>query len=250
MPRHHSGEDSLGLIRRAVVRLVLTGILLFVVGLVLGLALIHRHGGGPIQSWDNTVQSWSFDHPKNLVGVSKFIATWLDAAPLAVIAVVLTIIWLAVGRCLRGLIPIIAYLGGEGMVFVIREIIHRHRPPTANYPAPHAIAGVHETSWSYPSGHAVAVSAVLFACLGAYALAHRTWWPWLVALLASCFVADTRLVLGVHWFSDVGIGLLLGIPWGITVAAVGRTLPSWGFVVPRRRAAVGDAQDAAGDVYR
>jgi undecaprenyl-diphosphatase len=208
-----------------VVRFAVAGIGLLLLGLVLGLALVGRHGGGAMQSFDNTVEGWSIDHRDGLVGVAKVIATWGDAALLGVVAVVLSAAWVATTRSLRGLVPLLAYLGGEGLVFLIRAIMHRHRPPTANYPAPHAVSGVHETSYSYPSGHAVAVTAVLFAMLGTVAVARRQAWPWLVALLASCFVADTRLVLGVHWFSDVAIGLLLGIGWGCTVAVTARLLP-------------------------
>jgi undecaprenyl-diphosphatase len=215
-------------LRDAVVRLALVGAGLLILGLVLGLTLVGRHGGGPLQGWDDTVQAWSIAHRDGLVGVSKVIATWGDAALLGVIAVLLTVVWLVVSRSLRALVPIIAYLGGEGLVFLIREVVHRHRPPTAVFPAPHAVSGVHETSYSFPSGHAVAVTAVLFALLGTLALAHRAFWAWPLALAASCFVIETRLILGVHWFSDVAIGLLLGIAWGVTVAVVGRRLPPKG----------------------
>jgi membrane-associated phospholipid phosphatase len=219
---------------RAVGVLVAVAIGLFVIGLILGFALIGRHGGGPIQGWDNTVEAWFPNHRGGLVGVSKFIATYLDSGPLAVICVVLSAILLVTLRSIRGLIPIVAYLGGEFQVFIIREVIHRHRPPTANYPAPHAVPGVHETSYSYPSGHAVAVTAVLFGLLVTFALSRRIWWPWLIALLASMFVAYTRLVLGVHWFSDVTIGMLIGIAWGVTVALVAREVEWADFTALRR----------------
>lgn len=208
--------------RRRVLRVV--GILLaataaiFAVGLGLGLGFVGRHGGGLIQGWDDQVQAWDLHHRFGLVGASKVVAFLGDAPKLAVIAIGLTIVLLLTIRTIRSLVPIVAYLGGEFQVFLIREVIHRHRPPTANYPAPGAVPGVHETSLSFPSGHSVAVTAVLFACLGALALAYRWWWPWVVAFFASLYVIFTRLNLGVHWFSDVTFGLVLGIAWGIVVA--------------------------------
>lgn len=207
---------------RAVGILVAVAVGIFVVGLILGLAVVGRHGGGPIHGWDNTVNQWYVTHRGSLVGVSKLIATWFDAFPLGVICVVLTVILAVALRSLRALVPIVAYLGGEFEVFVIRTIISRHRPPTALFPHPGSVKGVHETSYSYPSGHAVAVTAVLFALLGSAALARRFLWPWALALAASLFVVNSRLVLGVHWFSDVAFGFALGITWGIAVALVAR----------------------------
>ncbi len=223
LPRR-SGE-SIGQPRKAaraagVLVAVAAGI--FAVGLLVGFLVVGRHGGGPIQGWDNTVEAWFPKHRGPLVGVSKFVATYLDAGPLAVICVVLSTILVFTLRSIRALVPVVAYLGGEFQVFIIREVILRHRPPTANYPAPGAINGVHETSYSFPSGHSVAVTAVLFALLGTIALSYRILWPWLIALLGSLFVIDTRLVLGVHWFSDVAFGLLFGVTWGVAVATVAR----------------------------
>jgi undecaprenyl-diphosphatase len=143
-----------------------------------------------------------------------------DAPKLAVVAVVLTGVLLLTLRSARALVPLVAYLGAEFEVYLIRDVIHRPRPPTAAYPAPGAIVGVHETSYSYPSGHSVALTAMLFALLGSVALTFQWWWPWVVASAGSLFAIDTRLVLGVHWFSDVVFGLLLGVAWGVTVAVV------------------------------
>jgi len=176
--------------------------------------------GGVIQPWDNQVESWYVSHRSGLVGVSKVIAFVGDAPKLAVVALVASGVWLWATRTIRALVPVVAYLGGEFQVFAIRLVIHRPRPPTANYPAPGAIPGVHETSFSYPSGHSVGVTSVLFATAGVLALTRRWWWPWLAALVGSLFVIDTRLVLGVHWFSDVAFGLVLGVAWGVVVAVV------------------------------
>ena len=203
----------------------------------LGLGVVGRHGGGPIQGWDNRVQAWEIHHRAGLVGVSKVIAFLGDAPKLAVIAVALTLVLLAAIRTVRSVIPVAAYLGGEFQVFVIRQIIHRPRPATAVYPHPGAVPGVHETSFSYPSGHAVAVTAVLVAGLGAIALARRAGWLWAVAGAASLFVLDTRLVLGVHWFSDVAFGFVLGAGWGVAVA-VGAHRVDWADLaawLPRNR---------------
>ncbi len=193
---------------------------IFVVGLALGLIFVGRHGGGAIQGWDNRVQTWHLTHRFGLVGVAKVIAYVGDAPKLAVVAIVLSAGMLVVFRSLRGLVPLVAYLGGEFQVYVIRAIIHRPRPATAIYPAPGAIPGTHETSYSYPSGHAVGVTSIFFALAGIAALTHRVWWPWLLALLGSVFVIETRLLLGVHWFSDVTFGWLLGAAWGVAVAVV------------------------------
>ena len=207
---------------RAVGLLVAAATGIFAVGLVVGFVVVGRHGGGPIQGWDDTVGRWYLRHRSPLVGISEVVATYLDAFPLAVICVVLTAILAFALRSMRALVPIVAYLGGEFEVLIIREVILRPRPPTADYPAPGAIKAIHETSYSFPSGHSVAVTAVLFALLGTIAATYRIWWPWLIALVASLFVIGTRLVLGVHWFSDVTFGLLFGIAWGVTVARITR----------------------------
>ena len=225
-----SAPDS---IPRAVVWLVAGNIALLIIGLVVGLSLVGRHGGGPVQGWDDTVGRWFLQHRAHLVTPAKAIAVVGDAPLLGVISVVMTIALLAVRQRVRAFIPLVAYLGGEFLVYAIRQIIQRHRPPTANFPAFHAIPGVHETSYSFPSGHSTAGTAVLFGLAGLAAVTWRAWWPWLVASLMTVAVAGSRLVLGVHWFSDVALGLILGVCWGILVSWVLRDVP-WPAGLARR----------------
>ena len=223
-----AGRSSWPAIVRAVVAIALTWVVLEVLALVLGLAVVGRHGGGPIQSWDNTVEQWSIGHRSHLVSISKVIAVVGDAPALGAICVGLSLMLLLLRQRMRAFIPLVAYFGGEAIVFITREVIKRHRPPTANYPAPHAIPGVHETSYSYPSGHATAAVAVLVSLA---VLAVITWpkvWGWVLAVilgLAAVLVAWSRLVVGVHWFSDVAFGMAFGVPWGVAVALTLRSVP-------------------------
>jgi undecaprenyl-diphosphatase len=75
------------------------------------------------------------------------------------------------------------------------------------------------TTWagsSFPSGHA-ATAAVCFAAFALLLGRGRS--PEVRALLAgfavgiAVFVAATRVFLGVHWFTDVLVGLTIGWVW-------------------------------------
>jgi len=211
-----------GNVRRAALLLAGTALGVFVVGAVFGLVAVGRHGGGPVQPWDDAVGRWYLHHRWSFVGVSKAIATAFDAPVLGIACLALTAVLVVTLRTTRALIPAVAYLGAEFQVYAIRGVIHRHRPATADAPAPGSIPGVHETAYSFPSGHSVAVTAILFGLLGCVALSRRTWWPWVVALAGSLVVADSRLVLGVHWSSDVVVGIVLGASWGVAVAVAAR----------------------------
>lgn len=219
------------------VKLVLWFIGIFAAVLVIGLAAVGRHGGGPAQSWDDTVNTWFLTHHLGLVSTAKVIAALGDAPVLGVIAVVLTLLLFALRTGLRSLVPLAAYLGGEAIVFGTRLVIKRPRPPTAVYSMltvqrTGAIPGVHETSYSFPSGHATACTALFFGLAAMVIAGRRIIWPWIVAALASAAVAASRLVLGVHWFTDVAVGMVAGMVWGIVVGVTLR-LGGRRSIVPR-----------------
>lgn len=74
---------------------------------------------------------------------------------------------------------------------------------------------------SFPSGHATATTALLFAA--AYYLASgrapRARAPiWTTAVCGSVLMGVSRVYLGVHWPSDVIAGMVLGAGWTVSCA--------------------------------
>lgn len=102
---------------------------------------------------------------------------------------------------------LLAIVAGAGVVNMLLKVwFHRDRPTLWQ-------ALVHETSYSFPSGHAMASSALAF---GVMALFWRTKWRWLVVaagLLYMIIVGFTRLYLGVHFPSDILAGWCVSFLW-------------------------------------
>ncbi len=91
-----------------------------------------------------------------------------------------------------------------GLNSVIKLIFHTPRP----YWYDTKVVGItHETSFSFPSGHAQN-SAVVWGSL-AHGLRRR--WAWIVAVVLILLIGLSRSVLGVHFPHDVIGGWLIGI---------------------------------------
>ena len=80
-------------------------------------------------------------------------------------------------------------------------------------PRPEAVVGP-PLSGSYPSGHATGITVFLSLAASFWAREKRRtrrWQIYLVVTLPMVLVCLSRIYLGVHWFSDVIGGLLLGL---------------------------------------
>lgn len=116
---------------------------------------------------------------------------------------------LARGRRADAVFVVGAMAGGAALFRSLKVLIDRSRPPELS-------RLVAETNESLPSGHAT-MAMVVIGSLVALAWAGRTATARATMVAAAAVwigaVGATRVYLGVHWFSDVVAGWLVGATW-------------------------------------
>jgi membrane-associated phospholipid phosphatase len=102
-------------------------------------------------------------------------------------------------------------IGGFLSVQLLKLIFQRYRPPTPLIP--------NFTDYSFPSGHST--SSFIFCAVLAYSLWHSMIPRSLriigmsLLILLTCSVGLSRIVLAVHYPTDVAAGFCLGMLWTI-----------------------------------
>lgn len=193
---------------------VTTAALVFTV--LLALVLLRWH---PLQSADQAVASHLTalvaGHP-TAITVIKAVTTLGNSAVLAGVVAAATIFLLIRRRWLLALYLVATAAGAFVLVPVAKATVGRLRPVVA-HPVAHALGN------SFPSGHAlesvVCYGAVLLVFLPG---ARGRWRPALICAVAAlvALVGLSRILLGVHFVSDVLAGWAIGITWlGVTATA-------------------------------
>lgn len=93
---------------------------------------------------------------------------------------------------------------GNLLTIVVKHIVQRPRPID-----PSVQVWVHESGYSFPSGHAL---AIVLAAASVFVLTRNKVWRG-VSVLIVFLIGYSRIVLGVHWLTDVIAGYLLAGAW-------------------------------------
>jgi undecaprenyl-diphosphatase len=194
--------------------LLAAGLFVLVVG-VIPLGALVRGSWGPLIRLDNRVEQ-SVHHDAIRHGFARTAAkvlTQLGAPVLVQLVSAALIIWLLV-RAHRRLAGYFAScIAGAYTLSTTGKLLVDRARPVFDDPIAHARGA------SFPSGHATG-SAAFYLALAVVLLSLLTWprrgWLLLMAVVVPLVVAATRIVLGVHYVSDVTAGLLIG--WGWTAA--------------------------------
>ena len=157
-------------------------------------------------------------HRSDVLDRLAFDVTWFGSSNgIAVLAAVFMLgLWLLKWYVDLGTLFAVL-VGATVMIFTLK--LHYHNPRPQIFPPL-----VHETNFSFPSGHSLASFALWgFFAWWIVSLHPRNVLRWLLGalgILVAVMVALSRLYLGVHWPTDVLAGLLLGFGW-VAICAVG-----------------------------
>jgi membrane-associated phospholipid phosphatase len=196
---------------------VVVFVVVFAAALSVGWIFDTVDTGGGFARWDESAAEWG---AHNATDTSTTILRWITRLGgtswlfAAIIVVGAVLAWRR--RSIDALLfMLIVAIGVTTLNNLIKAIVGRERPDIAQ------LAG-HSGS-SFPSGH----SAAAAACWAAIALvvARRASRPVragaaVLAVVVAASVAASRVLLGVHWLTDVIAGVIVGWAWFFLVALV------------------------------
>jgi membrane-associated phospholipid phosphatase len=170
----------------------------------------------PDQALDARIHTFALAHA-TLVSVTK-VVTFFGEPPVALGGGILAAVVCYLCRDQqRAYFFAASSVGAYGIAYIVKEILKRHRPV---WPVP----VMADTGPTYPSGHATGSNALAVALIiavvpliGSLAVRRTA----ITVLVAYAIIEPvSRLILGVHFPSDVVAGALLGTGWTLLCASL------------------------------
>ena len=116
-------------------------------------------------------------------------------------------IWRRIGW--RHALLVIGATGVTLITWLIKDAVDRSRPADAGLGDP-----------SFPSGH-TAWAVAVFGVVAVLAVRQRRWVPAAAFVALAGVMGPSRVLLGVHWLSDVIAGYAIGLAWLIALLLIG-----------------------------
>ncbi|MDN5274969.1 MAG: phosphoesterase, PA-phosphatase-like protein [Candidatus Saccharibacteria bacterium] len=187
---------------------------MFLVALI-GFAMLADgvHEGETLKADESILRSI---HAHASPALDHFFPMYTEIGGVTVVAIVTMMIvgylWFTARRY-KALLLFFAVGGAAFANYTVKFIFERARPDLWTHL-------VDETSFSFPSGHAMGSSAFAF---GIVAILWNTKWRIPAIVVASLYVISvgfSRLYLGVHYPTDILAGWLLSLVWVAFIASV------------------------------
>ena len=176
-------------------------------GLFLAMAAAAASWGGRVLlTWDEPIQRWVEAHRSTTLD-TVFLTLSRCGATVTVLALGTLAAIVTWRRCRAvGVALLVATFSRPLLEFTLKALVDRQRPDLHRL-----VVG---TGPSFPSGHvmaAVALYGLLPLVVSLYTRRRGLWWATVVFSGAMVVgIAASRVYLGVHWFSDVIGGLVVG----------------------------------------
>jgi undecaprenyl-diphosphatase len=116
----------------------------------------------------------------------------------------------------RAVLVALCMAGAVVLNVILKSVFERARPDLWE-------RLVHESSYSFPSGHSMMTAALCFALIVALWNSRWRWWAVGLTVIFIPFIGFTRLYLGVHYPTDVLGGWLVSGAWVMAVTLLLRS---------------------------
>lgn len=157
-------------------------------------------------------------HSSSFFDMAALVITYTGNILSVVVMSILLGAWLYKKKRIRSVVQVLFTLGGAiAANALLKLIFQRERPELWQLMT-------HESTYSFPSGHALITAAFAVTIL---IIGWNSRYRWLIVALASIYtlsVGLSRLYLGVHYPTDVIAGWSIGIAWAIAVALILRII--------------------------
>ena len=197
--------------------LTLTLVVILVGGLLLGILAVLVRRVAFIQHIDNSVAAWGYDHRSGWSTSGLHAITDLGSIQVVVgLAVVLVLVELVRHRSRWAFLFLLVVLVGEELAQTgVKDLVGRLRPTL--------VPAAAKLGPSFPSGHSATAAA--FYAAAALIVGRSLRRPARHVVIAAAVaiavaVAGSRVLLDLHWLSDVVGGLALGWAWFAICAVV------------------------------